>query len=96
MYYSLMSGKVIPPEVLLLLRIFQFPGILVFPNEFAISSFYEELSWNFDEDSIESLDCFQQEDNIYILTLPIHEFGSSFYLLRSSISFFRNLKFLLY
>jgi hypothetical protein len=31
-----------------------------------------------------------------ILILPIHEHGSSFHLLRSSISLFRDMKFMLY
>jgi hypothetical protein len=69
------------------------------------------MSWNFDWDFIESVDCFQQDGYIYVYThththmaffkniliLSIHEHGRSFHLLRSSsTSFFRNLKFLLY
>jgi hypothetical protein len=57
-----MSGMVIPPEVLLLLRrVFAILGFLFFPDEFANCPFYlsEELSWNFDGDIIESIDCFR-------------------------------------
>ena len=55
---------VIPPEDLLFLRIgFDLLGCFFIPNEFANWSFYEEfheeLSWNFDVDYIESVDCFQ-------------------------------------
>jgi hypothetical protein len=79
---------VIPPEVLLLLRmVFAVLGILLFQMNFHIAlSISEELSWNFDGDCIESVDCFLQGS---------HDQGSSFHLLRSSlISLFRDLKFL--
>jgi len=54
---------VIPPEVILLLSIvFTILGFFFFviTNEFANCSFYlyEELSWNFDGDCTESVDCF--------------------------------------
>jgi hypothetical protein len=55
---------VIPPEVLLLLRIvFAILGFFVIPDEFANYPFKlsEELSWNFHGDCIESVDCFQQD-----------------------------------
>ena len=71
----------------------------IFPDEFANFPFYlsEELSWNFDEDCIESVDCFRQDSQFTILILPIYEYRRSFHLLRSSsISFFRDLKFLSY
>ena len=65
-----MSGMVIPPEVLLLLRIvFAILGFFIFPDEFANCPFYlsEELSWNFDGDCIESVDCFQQDSHFYYI-----------------------------
>jgi hypothetical protein len=39
---------------------FHYPVFSVIPNELANCSFliYEELSWNFDRDCIESVDCF--------------------------------------
>jgi hypothetical protein len=51
---------VIPPAVLLLLRIvLAILGFFAFPDEFENCSFhiFEELSWDFDEDSTESVDC---------------------------------------
>jgi hypothetical protein len=57
-----MSGMVIPPEVLLLLRrVFAILGFFLFPDEFENCPFYlsEELSWNFVGDCIESVDCFR-------------------------------------
>jgi hypothetical protein len=51
---------VIPPAVLLLLRIvFTLLSFFAFPDEFENCSFYvfEELCWNFDGDYIESIDC---------------------------------------
>jgi hypothetical protein len=65
-----MSGMVIPPEVLLLLRIvFAILGFLFFSDEFANCPFYlsEELSWNFDGDCIESIDCSQQDSHFYYI-----------------------------
>jgi hypothetical protein len=56
---------VIPPEVLLLLRIvFAIQGFFVIPNTFSNSSFklYEELISDFDGDCIESVNCFWQDD----------------------------------
>jgi hypothetical protein len=64
--YSLMSGMVIPPEILLLLRIvFAILVFFIFPDEFANCPFYlsEKLSWNFDGDCIESIDCFHQDSH---------------------------------
>jgi hypothetical protein len=61
-----MSSMVIPPEVLLLLRIvFCYPKFIIIPDEFANcpSHLSEELSWNFDGDCIESKDCFQQDSH---------------------------------
>jgi hypothetical protein len=77
---------------------FCYPRFFVIPDEFANCPFYlsEELSWSFDGDCIESIDCFRQDSHFTILTLLIHEHGISFHLLRSpSISFFRDLKFLI-
>jgi hypothetical protein len=57
-----MSGMVIPPEVLLLLRIVSsYPRIFIFPDEYANCPFYlsEELSWDFDGDCTESVDGFR-------------------------------------
>ena len=59
----------IPPEVLLLLRIvFHYPGFFVIPDEFenCSFSFCEELSWKFDGDCIDSIDCFWQDVLSYI------------------------------
>jgi hypothetical protein len=53
---------VIPPEVLSLLRIvLAILFLFVFPYEVENCSFHvcKELCWNFDEDHIESVDCFQ-------------------------------------
>jgi hypothetical protein len=43
--------------------------VFIFPDEFANCPFYlsEELSWNFDEDCIESVDCFQQDSHFYYI-----------------------------
>jgi hypothetical protein len=57
-------------EVLLLLRIvFDILDFFVIPNEFANCSFqlYEELSWNFDGNCIESVDCFRQDGHFYCI-----------------------------
>jgi hypothetical protein len=65
-----MSGMVIPPEVLLLLRIvFALLDFFIFPDKFVNCLFYlsEELSWNFDGDCIESVDCFQQDSHFYYI-----------------------------
>jgi hypothetical protein len=42
-----------------------YPRFFVFPGEFANCSFQfvEELSWNFDGDCIESVDCFWQDSH---------------------------------
>ena len=59
-----------PSEVLILLRIvFVILDFFAIPNEFANCSFYisEELSWNFDGDCIESVDCFRQDDHFYYI-----------------------------
>ena len=61
---------VIAPEVLLLLRIvFNILFVcFVIPDEFSNYSFqlYEELRWNFDEDCIEYVDCFLQDDHFFV------------------------------
>jgi hypothetical protein len=65
-----MSGMVIPPEVLLLLRIvFAILGFFIFPDEFVNCPFYfsEEFGWNFDGDCIESVDCFWQDSHFYYI-----------------------------
>ena len=52
---------VISKEILLLLRVlFAILGFFVILDEFENCPFviYEELSWNFDGDCIESVDCF--------------------------------------
>jgi hypothetical protein len=59
---------VIPPDVLFLLRIvFAILVFFVIPNEFENCpfQFYEKLSWNFDEDCMESIDCFWQDGHFY-------------------------------
>ena len=54
--------------------------------QWLVESIYKELSWNFDGDCIESVDCFWQDGHFYYINL-----------LRSFlISFFRDLKFLSY
>jgi hypothetical protein len=57
---------VIPPEVLLSWS-FCYTRFFVIPDKFADCSFYfvEELSWNFDGDCIESLDCFWKDSHFY-------------------------------
>ena len=60
----------IPPEVLLSLRrVFAILGFFLIPDEFADYhfQFVEELSWNFDGDCIESVDCFQQDSHFYYI-----------------------------
>jgi hypothetical protein len=43
---------------------FCYPRIIVISDKFAIAfSNSEELSWNFDRDCIESVDCFQQDSH---------------------------------
>ena len=44
-------------------------GFFVIPDEFENCSFYlcEELSWNFDGDCIESVDCFWQDSPFYYI-----------------------------
>ena len=55
------------------------------------------IEMEFWRDCIEFVECFWQDCHFTILTLPTHEHGRSFHLLRSSlISFFRDLKFLSY
>jgi hypothetical protein len=75
---------------------FCYSRFFVIPDEFANYPFLlcDELGWNFDGDFIESVDC--KIAILIILILPIQEHGSSFHLLRSTISFFRDLKFLSY
>jgi hypothetical protein len=75
---------------------FHYPGFLLFQMNLRIAlSNSEELSRNFDGDCIEYVDC--KMAIFTILILPIHEYDRSFHLLRSSsISFFRDLKFLSY
>jgi hypothetical protein len=78
-------------------NIFCYPKFFIIPDGFANCPFYlsEELSWNFDGDCIESVIAFGRITILTILILPVHEYGSSFHLLRSSkISFFRDLKFI--
>lgn len=63
-----MSGMVIPPAALLLLRIvFTILGFFSFPEELENCSFYvfEELCWDFDGDYIESIDCLWQNGHFY-------------------------------
>jgi hypothetical protein len=50
---------------------FRYPEFFAIPNEFENFFFllYEELSWNFDGDCIESVDCFWQDGHLkYINT----------------------------
>jgi hypothetical protein len=60
---------VIPPDVLLLLRIvFAFLGYLLLQMNLQIAlSNSEELCCNFDEDFIESIDFFQQDGYFYFI-----------------------------
>jgi hypothetical protein len=61
---ALLSEIEIPLEVLLLLRIvFVMLCFFIIPEEFKECSFdlCEELSWNFDGDCIESLECFGKD-----------------------------------
>ena len=67
-----------PPELLLLLRIvllsWVITNVILITNELDNCSFwlYEELSWNFDWDCIESVDCFQHDGHFphIIPTIP--------------------------
>ena len=71
--------------------------LLVFPYEVEYCSFKvcEELCWDFDGDCIESIDCFGRISIFTMLILSIQEHGRSFhFLVSSSISFFKDLKFL--
>jgi hypothetical protein len=85
---------VIPPAVLLLLRIvFAILTFFTFPDEFENCAFcvFEELCWDFDGDCI----AFDWIVIFTMLSLPIHEHGRFFHFLRSSlISFLRDLKLL--
>jgi hypothetical protein len=49
-----------PRSSLIVENSFHYPGCFVIPDEFENCSFYlcEQLSWNFDGDCIESIDCF--------------------------------------
>ena len=60
---------VIPPEVLSLLRIvFAILGFLLFQMNLQIAlSNSVKLSWNFDGDCIESVDCFWQDSHYYYI-----------------------------
>jgi hypothetical protein len=62
-----MSGIVIPPEFILLLRIvFAILGFLFFQMNLQIAlSISVKMSWNFDGDCIESVDCFRQDSHFY-------------------------------
>jgi hypothetical protein len=58
---------VIPPEVLLSLRrVFAILVFLLFQLN-CLLQFAEELSWNFDGDCIESVDCFWQDSHFYYI-----------------------------
>jgi hypothetical protein len=48
---------------------FCYPKFFVIPDEFENCPFYlgEELSWNFDGDCIESVDCFWQDSHFYYI-----------------------------
>jgi hypothetical protein len=48
---------------------FCYPRLFDFPDEFANCPFYlgKELSWNFDGDRNESVDCFWQNSNFYYI-----------------------------
>jgi hypothetical protein len=48
---------------------FLYRRFFVIPDEFANCPFYlcEELSWNFDGNCIESIDCFQQDSHVYYI-----------------------------
>ena len=58
----------IPPEVLLVLRIvLAIRDFFVIPDEFKNCSFqiYEEFIWNLDGDCIDYVDCLQQDGHFY-------------------------------
>jgi hypothetical protein len=84
---------VIPPDDILLLQMFC--GILVF----CYSRYNSALLSNSVKNSVGilmgiALIALGKMAIITMLMLPIHEHGRSFHLLRSFISFFRDLKFL--
>ena len=80
-------------------NVFFYPDFFVIPDKFENSSFYlyEELSWNFEGYTLNVYITSGKMAIFALLILRIHEHGRSFYILRSSsISFFRDLKFLSY
>jgi hypothetical protein len=76
---------------------FSCPGIFGFPYKVESCPFktYKELCRNVDGHCVESVHCFWCGGHFYYVLL-IHEDGKSFHLLPSSISFFKDLKFLPY
>jgi hypothetical protein len=60
---------ILPKSSFIVENSFCYPGFFVIPNEFANCSFQlsEELSWNFDVNCIESVDCFQQDGHFYYI-----------------------------
>ena len=85
------------PEVCFLYRIvLAILSFFVFPYEVESCPFEvcEGFCRNFDGDFIESVDCFCKIAIFIMLTLPIQEHEKSFcFLISSSISFFKDLKF---
>ena len=72
-------------------------GFLLFQSDLQIALSNSMKNWVGILIGIVSVDCFHQDLVFTILILPIQEYGRSFHLLRSSsISFFRDLKFLSY
>ena len=77
---------------------FCYPRFFIFPGEFANCPFYlsEELSWYFDGDCIESVDCFRQDRHFYYINpanpwaweiFPSSEISFNFFLQRLEESF---------
>ena len=74
-----------------------FSSLEFFPYEVEYCSFKDckELCWNFDGNCFGSVDCLGRTVILTVFILMIHIYGRSFHLLvSSSISFFKDLKFL--
>ena len=63
------------PRVILLLRMLSVFCVFAFPDEFKDCSFhiFEEFCWDFDGNSIVSIDFLWYDGHFYYIILPIHE-----------------------
>ena len=101
-YFSIIQLEVrddSPWSSFIVVNSFTISWIFVIPNDFAYCSFYlyKELSLNIDGEGMESELTFGKIDIFTkLFGTPIYGHGRSFHLLRISISFFRDMKFLSY